>query len=99
MKSKNAFFFIPSPSSSSLSLNNPAAANHFVAAIEDCGLAWSDGALRFVETDVCAVVLKRRNGCERSRVTIADADFGANRSIRIIEGNPVDACGCELVAQ
>ena len=43
--------FASSTQSPSFALSNPAAADHNVAVVEDCGLAGRDGALRLVESD------------------------------------------------
>ena len=84
-----------------LRLNNPAAADYFIAVIEYCGLARSYGALGFIEGGVYfgAVLLVRCMQCFEcgpgGLVAVTDLDLHAHRTSERRNADPVAAVGAE----
>src|SRR5438105_6015227 len=80
-------------------LHNPSTAENFVSAVEHCCLSGGYCSLGFDELDMRVVVRERCNRRRRRGVTITHAYFGLQRFAWIVEGNPIHACGHELIAQ
>jgi hypothetical protein len=76
-------------------LEDPAAAGYFVALVEDCGLAWCDGALRLVEGGFDLVVPDDAEGCGGWLVAVADLDSHADGLCGFGDGDPIEAVGGE----
>src|SRR5215218_9298986 len=60
-------------------LDDPAAADDFVAAVENRSLARRDRALWLVKDDACALVVERSDRRRRGCVTITHTRFRAHR--------------------
>ena len=77
-------------------LEDPTAAGYFVVLVEDCGLAWGDGALGLVEDGFDGVGGGDAEGCGGGLVAVADLDGHADWLSGFGDGDPVEAVGGEL---
>jgi hypothetical protein len=80
-------------------LVDPAAADDLVPAVEDGGLAGSDGALRLVEESVDAIVAVGPQCSPGRFMAMANLDLHAEFVGETFDGNPVEAVGVEFASE